>query len=200
VRAISVFAGNAPTPRRRVGSAALDVEELVCGCESAARSRRLRPPGCLRSSSPIVAGTNPQIFSQIWSHTKVLRVNRISCCRIPPWGFVCTYTSCLCRQPFMWEKRVAGGWQTPGESAHMELEKNRNIQNKSGLEGTIETQHGCQPNQVGWQPPTYSGHPRECSVQPMNTNPFATLCPKRKPKPQKSPPKGYSYGGGHPIG
>ena len=49
----------------------------------------------------------------------------------------------------MWEKRVAGGWQTPGEGAHMAKEKKRNIQNKSGLEGAIDTQPGCQANQVG---------------------------------------------------
>ena len=36
-------------------------------------------------------------------------------------------------------------------------------------------------------------------VQPMNANPFATLCPKPKPDTQKTPPKGYQNGGGHPI-
>ena len=39
---------------------------------------------------------------------------------------------------------------------------------------------------TGAKPPTYGGHPHQCTVQPINVNPLATLCPKPKPETQRT--------------
>ena len=40
---------------------------------------------------------------------------------------------------------------------------------------------------TGAKPRTHGGHPRQYIVQPMNSNPLATLCPKPKPNTKRHP-------------